>query len=77
MDGDDCPQRGQPVVQSDEAIDDAAASKSRKKKTRKAKQTPVQARSWPRRVVRSLLALAGLGLVMGVGAVLGRASARA
>ena len=65
------------MVQSVEPTDGAAASKPRKKKTRKAKRTQVQARSWPRSAVRSVLALAGLFLVMGVGAMLGRASARA
>ncbi len=65
------------MVQSVEPTDDAVASKPRKKKTRKAKRTQVQARSWPGRAIRSVLALAGLVLVMGVGAMLGRASVRA
>ena len=65
------------MAQNVEAIDDAAASKTRKKKTRKPKRTQMQPRSWPGRAIRSVLALAGLGLVMGLGVVLGRASARA
>jgi hypothetical protein len=66
------------MVQRDEAIDDAAApAKSRKKKARKAKRPEVQTRSLAGRAARSVLALAGLALVMVVGAMLGRATARA
>ena len=65
------------MVQSVGATDNAVASKSRKKKTKKGKRTAMRPRSWATRAVRSVLALAGLVLVMGVGAVLGRASARA
>jgi hypothetical protein len=65
------------MVQSAQAIDDGAAPKSRKKKTKKAKSAQMHPRSWPRRAARSFLALAGLGLVMVVGAMLGRATARA
>ena len=65
------------MAQNVEAIDDATAPKPRKKKAKRPKRPQVQPRSWARTAFRSFLALAGLGLVMGVGAVLGRASARA
>ena len=65
------------MVQSIEPTENAAASKSRKKKSKAAKRVQAQASSWPRRAVRGVLALAGLALIMGVGAMVGRASARA
>ena len=65
------------MVQSAGATADVAPTKSRKKKPKKARRPQVQPRSWASRAFRSFLALAGLGLVLGVGAVLGRASARA
>lgn len=65
------------MVQNVPATDDVAPSKPRKKKTKRAKRTEIQPRSWPSRALRSILAIAGFGLAVAVGAVLGRASARA
>lgn len=64
------------MVQSVDATADIPASKSRKKKSKKARRAELQPRSWVNRVVRATLAVAGLGLVLGAGAMLGRASAR-
>jgi hypothetical protein len=65
------------MVQSVQATDDVAPSKPRKKKTKRAKRTQLPSRSWPSRAIRSLVTIAGFGLAMALGAVLGRASARA
>ena len=65
------------MVQSVHATDDVAPAKPRKKKTKRAKRIQVQSRSWPSRAARSLLAIAGFGLAVALGAALGRASARA
>jgi len=65
------------MVQSVQATDGGTPAKPRKKKTKRAKRTQPQSRSWPSRTARSLLAIAGFGLAMALGAALGRASARA
>lgn len=64
------------MVHSIDATADVPTSKSRKKKSKKARRAEMQPRSWVNRVVRATVAVAGLGLVLGAGAMLGRASAR-
>jgi hypothetical protein len=65
------------MVQRAEATGDTAPAKTRKKKSKKPEPTQIQPRTWASKAARGVLALAGLGLVMVVGAVLGRATARA